>query len=221
MSLYTDITTILCDPGGVFWTPQQVYDRANDAMLEVWPLTRHDVYTDNIVLTSAAEGFALPAKMMIPQRIYANGRWYDVETMWDMERRDNEWRKWTFGEPYFPIAADAFTCLVAPSPSQTYAWKIEGVQYPQEEISGANLDISDPKPVKEAVAYYAAALAVNATRPDLAETWFEEARHAAAEVRRRMRQRRGATVAWHARDGGMRGRYNQRRDVWIGRDPYA
>lgn len=221
MSLFTDTTTLLADTANTFWTAQQVYDRLNDAMLEVWPMTRHDVYTDNLVLTSAAEGFTLPAKMMIPQRIYANGRWYDVETLWDMERRDNEWRKWVLGEPFFTIPTDAFTCMIAPSPSTTYAWKIEGVQYPQEEISAGNLDISDPKPVKEAVAFYAAALCVAATRPDLAEDWFENARNEAAEVRRRMRERRGATVSLHARDGGARLRYGQRRNTWIGSDPYA
>lgn len=221
MSLFTDITTLLDDSASTFWTAQQVYDRANDAMLEVWPLTRHDVYWDHIILTSGVEGFTLPAKMMIPQRILANGAWYDVETMWDMERLDKEWRKWNEGQPLYPIAADAFTALVAPSPDRTYLWKIEGVQYPQEEISAGNLDISDPKPVKRAVAYYAAALCIAATRADLAETYFGEAQREAAEVRRRMRQQRGATVALRAKDGAGGMRYGKRRDTWIGSDPYA
>lgn len=217
MSLYTDITTLLND-SGTFWTAQQVYDRANDAMLEVWPLTRHDLYCDTVVVPPGDESFLLPARMMIPQRLHARGRWYDVSSWWDVERVAADWRNWTPGEPAYFIPVGASDVVIAPVGSTGYFYRIEGVQYPQEEISGANLDIADPKPVKRAVAFYAAALCAAATRSDLAETWFAEARKQAGEVRRRMRQMRGTTVSLRARESRSR---SVHRDSFIGPDPYA
>lgn len=220
MSLVSDVQDLL-DDAGVFWVDAQVYDACNNAMLELWPVLGHDWYRDTVIWTSSQETADYAARMMVPKKLLGRGTWEEVASWNDLERTDRAWRNWDTGKTRYYISVDANTLLACPPSNETRFIRVEGIQYPQEEISVSNLDISDVEPVKEAVMYYAAALVAFNVRGELAELWFRLADEMVQEAKRRVEALRNATTSikpatYHSPAGRHRGRFAFRHTA-----PYA
>ena len=62
-----------------------------------------------------------------------------------------------------------------PKPRLAYLFVVEGLLWPTEEITGANLDITEDPKIKRSVMWRAAATLAEHTRPDLFNQWAAEA----------------------------------------------
>lgn len=177
--------------GDIFWPSQQLYDAANEVMLDFWPmLSRQPVPVQltntAFVVSSGTDIFAFDStKIMVPSYLVLNtatmsgaaaqviNQKYWVSDRSKLEQYDNNWRQWGPAQPKWFIIFDAAHLRVFPSPNATYPFTIYGVPWPTELATGTEDITADPT-LKLSIAYRAAANILEATRPDIADSYQKE-----------------------------------------------
>lgn len=184
MSLFSEIKIMIDEPGeGVFWTDSQVYDAANEAMLEMWAVGKYQISTATLTATAGADLIDLPCTLMIPQYFVGTGGKYFMTTHAQTENWLREWKLQARGYPKHLILWDTEHVRPVPSPDQTYTYQMVGLSWPTE-INALNQDLIAPRQLKYAIVLKAASNLVESTLPDLADAWHKEALNAEADHRR-------------------------------------
>ena len=195
MSLVTDIQELIEEAAtGVFWVNQQVYDAANQAVIDTWLNTRHDRSTATMSVSVNDVFKAIPTEIMIPERIILNNLEYFPTTFALLERENRNWRTAAAAQPKWFVMWDTRTFRLVPKADATYNFTVVGVQYPQVEISASDTDITAPALLKQAVAHRAAGIIFELTRPDLADAMRAQATEYEMEFKRQLRNRGGHRI---------------------------
>lgn len=196
MSLVTDIQE-LCDEsaGAVFWPAAQVYDAANEAIIESFASSRHEFKLSTMTASAGDDLVALPADIMIPQYILGTAGKYWPTTQAKLEQQSRAWRGEPAGVAKFFVLWDISTLRVWPRGEQDYAYDLCGVPWPSVgEIAASNLDISVPKLLKQAITHRAAACLLGATQPLLADSLVQEAQELEYKFRVQLRNRNSHNI---------------------------
>lgn len=193
MSLVTDIQELLEESGGaVFWAAQHIYDAANEAMIDVWAESRHDLGKVTLTLSANDDLVAIPlTTIMIPQYLVRANKQYFPTTLARLEQYSRNWRSESAGVPKWFVLWDAETWRVWPKPDGTYAFDMWGVKWPPAEIAAGTLDITAPTLIKQAVAHRAAAVLCADIRPDLSTQFSETAVDLLMKFKIQLRNRGG------------------------------
>jgi hypothetical protein len=194
MSLFTDIKTLLDEPGtGVFWTDADVYDAANEAALEVWASTKWQVTTATLTCTTSADLVALPCEIFIPQ--YYLGT-YGKQFITSHAQAENWSREWKLAAPAYPrhlVIWDAEHLRPIPKPDATYTFTLVGLSWPTE-ISASNLDLTAAANLKHAIMLRAASELLEHTLPDLADTMYNESIEAELAFKEQLRNQQSHNI---------------------------
>jgi hypothetical protein len=195
MSLVTDIQELIEEAAtGVFWVNQQVYDAANQALIDTWLATRHDRTTASMAVSTNDVFANVPTEIMIPERIIINSLEYFPTTFALLERENRNWRSAAAAQPKWFVMWDTSRFRLVPKANAGYTFTVVGVQYPQEEITASVTDITAPALLKQAVAHRAAGIIFELTRPDLADAMRAQATELEMEFKKQLRNRGGHRI---------------------------
>lgn len=205
---YSGTSTIIDDPtaGDIFWPSQQIYDAANEAVVDFWATVgRQDVpvqlATNTVAFTvgTATDIYAIDtAAIMIPTFVTLNtmiGDGYSSQTLnqryWisdrtKLEQYARDWRDNQQQQPKWFIRWDAWNLRVFPLPDQTYTFTLWGVPWPTEIGTGTE-DITVDQILRLALAYKGAATLLEATRPDVADLYIQNSEELLNRYRIRLR----------------------------------
>lgn len=198
------IVRILIDQtkGDVFWSSQQLYDAANEVILDFWASGKVQITNIPFVLSSGAD--IVPyntstSSLMIPQFVVLNtttanstifqGYWISDRTK--LEQWSRFWRTADQGLPKWFILFDDFNIRVFPSPDQSYTFQLWGVPYPNEIsstqedliVNGAGAD----RMFKLAIAYKVSASLLLYSRPDVSAAYEKLSEEALYYFKKRLR----------------------------------
>lgn len=195
MSLVTDIQELIEEAAtGVFWVNQQVYDAANQAMIDTWLNTRHDKTTASMAVVANDVFATIPTEIMIPERIILNSLEYFPTTFALLERENRNWRTAVTAQPKWFVMWDTRRFRLVPKSDNSYTFIVTGVQYPQVEISVSDTDITAPALLKQAIAHRAAGIILELTRPDLADAMRVQATEYELLFKKQLRNRGGHRI---------------------------
>lgn len=190
--------------GDIFWPSQQLYDAANEVMIDYWSgLARQPV---PIQLTNTAfpvgtgtDIFAFDSTViMTPTYIVLStttgsgasavtiDQKYWISDVTKFEQFNNNWKNFGPAQPKWFAVFDAFHIRAFPQPDQTYTFTIFGVPWPVELATGTE-DVTCDGVLKLAIAYKAAANILEATRPDTADSYSKESEELLLRYRIRLR----------------------------------
>lgn len=178
MSIVSDVQTLVND-SGVFWGASHVYNAINEAQLEMWGDSQWAVTTATLTLGTNSDIVSMPATIMIPHKIVYGGIEYHPTSYMRLEQWSRTWRSAGAAQPKWFVVWDATHFRVWPKSDGVYELPVIGAGWPTE-ITSTNTDITAHTTYKDAVAYRAAQILLEATRPDMAdamEELAEEARH--------------------------------------------
>jgi hypothetical protein len=190
--------------GDIFWPSQQLYDAANEVMIDYWAQlgnqqTPIQLTNTTFVVSSGTEifGFA-SAVIMTPTYVVLNttsgtgaasytiNQTYWISDVTKFEQFNNNWRSYPAGQPKWFAVFDAFNIRVFPLPDKTYTFTLFGVPWPTELSTGTE-DITCDAMLKLSIAYKAAANIMEATRPDVADSYTKESEELLLRYRIRLR----------------------------------
>ncbi len=186
MSIVSDVQTWIADTG-VFWPADNVYDAINEAQVDLYADAKYVISTATMTLTASTDIFSLPTAIMLPQWIERGGKKYFPTSQIRLEQYTQEWRKDPAATPKFFVVWDASHLRSYPKPDATYEFLLCGVPWPAE-VASTNTDISGDRTYKDAVAFKAASLLMEATRPDVAEAFEKESQSALLSYRKTLRR---------------------------------
>lgn len=170
MTFLQQVKVLIDEVGmGVFWTDAQLYDAANEALVEMAVRGKTQGVTVEVVVDQPL--ITIPSTILIPQRLVYNGVQYRPTTKARLEQWSKGWRGVAPALPQWFVVWDAEHLRAFPAPDQSYTFQLSGVPLPIE-ISAANTDIGLDPTYKLAVAYRTAANLLEHTLPDVADTYF-------------------------------------------------
>ena len=188
MSATTDLQTIINDQG-TFWPQQQLLDAINEAQFAIYAETKWAITTASLVLSSNADIITIPSSILIPRWIEGTNcnfqppviKRFFPTTMRNLEHFLRTWRGDNLGQPTYFVQWDATHWRVFPRPDAlgsgpggTYLFTVFGVGFPRE-ITDSSTSLLGPRNYILATENYAASLLLEATRPDLADSYMADA----------------------------------------------
>jgi hypothetical protein len=207
LTVFQLVRTLVDEPtGGTFWTDQQVYDAMNEAQIFLFGEIKFATTTATLTLTQGADITPIPSSLMIPQYYLGtnpsnvvNGvslgyNRYFFTTHAQLE----EWlRDWKEQFPAFPkhlVLWDVGHVRPFPSPDATYRFLMVGIGWPCE-FSPSFQDVpAAARLYKRALAYYSAAILLENTLPELADTLNKMALESINELRVRLRNQQSHNI---------------------------
>jgi hypothetical protein len=190
--------------GDIFWPSQQLYDAANEVMVDYWAQlgnqqTPIQLTNTTFVVSTGTEIFPFASTViMTPTYVVLNtttgsgaasytiNQTYWISDVTKFEQFNNNWRNYPAGQPKWFAVFDAFNIRVFPLPDQTYTFTLFGVPWPTELSTGTE-DITCDAMLKLAIAYKSAANILEATRPDTADSYTKESEELLLRYRIRLR----------------------------------
>lgn len=179
MSIVSEIREALDEASGaVFWSPEQIYTAANEAIVDVFSTTRHEYATATITLTASAFGVALPSTIMIPQVIIGtSSACYFPTTKAKLEQYCRTWRSTSASYPKHFVLRDVETLDVYPKPDAAYTFVVAGVPWPTvTELADGHEDITLPSVVRSAIVCRAVSELLEYTQPTLSQQFLSDAK---------------------------------------------
>ena len=189
------VQTMLNESGpGIFWPVQQVYDAINEAQLEFDPIANFPIIQSTMTFSAGQDLVAWPNTTLVwPKYLEFSGRKYWTVSHAELERYDRNWRTTTFGQPKFFVLWSESLLRPYPLADQTYVFNIWGPGWPTE-INSTNTDFAAPNLLKLAIAFRAASILFQYTRPDLSEANLAEAEEYEARYRIQMRKQQSHNI---------------------------
>jgi hypothetical protein len=215
-------STIIDDPtaGDIFWPSQQLYDAANETIMDFWATAgRQDVpialatATAGLVVGTATDIYAFDSTtLMIPTFVTLSTSFgsegvnqkYFISDRTKLEQYARDWRDNQQAQPKWFILWDAFHLRVFPKPDQTYTFTLWGIPWATEIITGTE-DIVVDQILRLAMAYRTAATLLEATRPEVSDLYNSNAEEMLNRYRIRLRNQQGNNLR-RMKPGGN-GRY--------------
>lgn len=200
MSAVVFVQTMINDVG-VFWPIQTVLDSLNEAQLHLYAETRWAITTQTMNLGSGVDIIPIPSGMIIPKWIEGTNLLYNPsvkQRMFPTTQRQLEtylrtWKGDSLGQPLYFALWDAthWRCFPRPDglgsgPGGTYPMTVFGIGIPNE-IADTVTDLIGPFNYTQAVLHYAAALLLELTRPDIADTFIAQANEHVLAFKKRIR----------------------------------
>lgn len=197
--------------GDIFWPSQQLYDAANEVMIDYWSsLARQPVpiqlTNTTFVVETGTDIFPFASTvLMTPTYIVLNtttgsgasavtiDQKYWISDVTKFEQFSNNWRAQAPAQPKWFAVFDAFRIRVFPKPDHEYTFTIFGVPWPVELATGTE-DVTCDAVLKLAIAYRAAANILEATRPDTADSYVKESEELLLRYRIRLRDQSGNNI---------------------------
>ena len=203
---FSGSTTIIDDPtaGDIFFPSQQLYDAANDAIIDFWEnAARQDVpiglATSTLTVGSATDVYAFDnTVIMVPTYVTLNtfigtgnagedlNQRYFISDRTKLEQYARNWRNNQQAQPKWFILWDAFHLRTFPTPDKTYTFTLYGVPWTTEMGTGTE-DIAVDQILRLALAYQTAATILEATRPEVADLYNQNAAEMLERYRIRLR----------------------------------
>lgn len=197
-------STLIDDPtaGDIFWTSQQLYDAANEAVTDFWATAgRQDVpiqlatNTVPFTVTTATDIYPIDTvALMIPTYVTLNtmigsqriDQKYFITDRTKLEQSARDWKDNSQAQPKWFILWDATHLRVFPTPDKTYTFTLWGVPWPHE-ISTGTEDITVDQILRLAMAYKTASTLLEATRPEVSDLYTRNAEEMLNRYRIRLR----------------------------------
>lgn len=194
------IQTIIND-AGVFWPTQQILDSLNEAQFAVFSDTKWALTSAPLTLTSNVDIIPIPDSILIPRWIEGTNcnfqppvvKRFFPATMRSIETFLRTWRGENLGQPVYFVLWDAQHWRVFPRPDNlgsgpdgVYQFTVFGVGFPPE-ITDTVAGLSGPENYRLAVENYTVSLLLEATRPDLADSYMALADEQVLLFRKRLR----------------------------------
>lgn len=207
MSAVGDIQTILND-AGVFWPLAQIYDAVNEAQLAVYAETKWAVTTASINLTSNVDIIPIPSGVLIPRWMEGTNTTFQppvvkrffFTTQRGLETFLRTWKGQNLGQPGYFVIWDATHLRVFPRPDNlgsgpagSYPMTLFGQGFPVEITTGGQ-SILGPKNYVLAVENLAASLLLEATRPDLADSYSAQSEDQILLFKKRLRNQQSHNI---------------------------
>ncbi len=212
--IITTVQTIINETGpGVFWPIQEVYDAINDAQLEKESIGYYPIGSATITFTASTSLIPWPNTILMwPHYLEYLGDQYFIITHAELERYDRNWRNTTLAQPMFFVLWDESTLLPYPVPDQNYVFNIWGPAWGTEITSTSTDFVATNALLKQCIAFKAAAILFQCSRPDLAEQYIKESDEYEAKFRIQWRRQQGDnikrllpyTAYTHAQAGNIR-----------------
>lgn len=187
-----NVQTLLNDLG-VFWPTQTVLDAINEAQLLAHAKTKWKKIGVPLQLNQYDDLVTIPSTIMIPQWVEDTKKRYFPSTQRELEHWLRTWRYADLATPTNFILWDASHLRVVPRPDQPYDYTLWGVGYPTE-ITVANPTVEGHDIYVMAVTYWALALLLEFTRPDLADYQFAYAQELIVKYQRELRNQQGHNI---------------------------
>ena len=196
MSLVSDIRELLDESGGaVFWVEEQLYDAANEAVLDVFASLRQEYGTATITTTASVADYNIPATIMLPQYITGTGRKYFPTTLAKLEQYNRQWKETTVGYPKHWVLNDVNSVMAYPTPDAAYLFVVHGVPWPSVgEIADGAEDITAASLLRRSITRRAVAELLEYTQPSLAEQFLREAAEAEHDYKVQLRNRQSHNI---------------------------
>jgi hypothetical protein len=206
MGVITNVQMILNDTG-TFWPNQQVLDAINESQFHIFAETKWAVATGSFNLSSGVDVFTIPPQILIPKWIEGTNlnfqpavvKRFFPTTQRQLEHFLRQWRGDNTGQPVAFSLWDAthFRCYPRPDgkgsgPQGSYPFTLFGIGYPAE--IGTDVPIVGPPNYVSAVEQYAAALLLEATRPDLADLYLSHASDQILAFRKQLRNQQSHNI---------------------------
>lgn len=204
MSLVSEIRELLDESGGaVFWVTEQLYDAANEAVLDVYASLRQEYGTATITTTASTADYNIPATIMLPQYITGTGKKYFPTTLAKLEQYNRQWKETAVGYPKHWVLNDVNSVMSYPAPDATYEFVIHGVPWPSVgEIADTAEDITVASLLRKAIIRRACAELLEYTQPSLAEQFLREAGEAEHGYKVQLRNRQSHNIR-RLKPGGL------------------
>jgi hypothetical protein len=205
---YSGTGTIIDDPtaGDIFFPSQQLYDAANETIIDFWATAgRQDV---PIAIATASTPLAVSSStdiytwdtvsIMIPTYVTLNtfigtgqggeliNQRYFISDRTKLEQWARDWRNNQQEQPKWFILWDAFHIRVFPQPDKNYTFTLHGIPWATEMATGTE-DIVVDQILRLALAYKAAATILEATRPEVSDLYTQNAMEMLNRYRIRLR----------------------------------
>lgn len=190
------VQTIINESGnGVFWPVQQVFDAINDAQMEKESIAYYPIVTTSMTFSPGGTITPWPnTVLMWPHYLEYLGDQYWIVTHAELERYDRNWRNATPAFPAFFVLWDERNLRPYPDPDQTYVFNIWGPGW-GTEITSATTDFTATNALlKLSVAFKAAAILFNYSRPDLAQQYLKQSDEFEQDFRRQWRRQQGDLI---------------------------
>lgn len=204
--------TIIDDPtaGDIFWPSQQLYDAANETVMDFWATAgRQDVpialatNSTPLAVNSSTDLYSFDyTTLMIPTYVTLNtfigtgaageqiNQKYFISDRTKLEQYARDWRDNQQMQPKWFILWDAFHLRVFPKPDKTYSFTLWGVPWATELGTGTE-DIVVDQILRLAMAYQTAATLLEATRPEISDLYIQNATELLNRYRIRLRNQQG------------------------------
>lgn len=190
------VQTIINESGnGVFWPVQQVFDAINEAQFEKESLAYYPVTFTSMTFTQGADLVPWPNTVLErPHYLEIGGRQYWIITHAELERYDRNWKNTTQNQPRFFVLWDEQHIRPYPPPDTTYVFNIWGPAW-GTEITSATTDFTATNALlKLAVAFRAAAILFQYSRPDLAAQYVTQSDYYEQKFRIQWRRQQGDNI---------------------------
>lgn len=203
---FSGTATIIDDPtgGDVFWPSQQLYDAANEVIMDYWAVAGvQDVpialTTSALAVTSATDIYSFDVStIMIPTYVTLNtsigsgnasetlNQRYFITNRTLLEQYARDWRNNQQSQPKWFVLWDAFHLRTFPQPDKNYSFTIWGVPWGAEIVTGTE-DISVDQILRLALAYRTAAELLESTRPEVSDLYIQNSMEMLNRYRIRLR----------------------------------
>lgn len=204
MGIVSTIQLVLND-SGVFWPETQIIESINEAQLWVTAQTKWKRQSWPISLPTGTDLFSVPSDLLIPGWIESavpviNGTSTTTTykrafptTHVELEKYNRLWRNAEVYAPQYFVIWDASTLRAFPRPDISYTYTLYGVPYPIE-ITTSTQSLEGPHGYQHSVEKYTLALLLEATRPELADFYMEDAENEILQLRKTLRNQQSHNI---------------------------
>lgn len=207
MSIVAQVQVILNDTG-VFWPTQTVLDAVNEAQFAIYAETKWAVTTASMSLANGEDIISIPPTILIPRWIEGTNSNFQppvVKRFFPTTQRNLEtflrtWRGDNLGQPMYFVLWDATHWRCFPRPDNlgsnldgSYPFTVFGIGFPVE-ITDTSMDILGPTNYLMAIQNYTVSLLLEATRPDLADMYFQQAMDQILAFKKRLRNNQSHNI---------------------------
>lgn len=213
MSLVSQVQIIIDEPSGPkFWPLAQLYDAINESSVEVLGSAQQEITTATVTASASATYLALPTTIMIPKFLLStSGREIPMTNYGAMEQDSPNWGTATGTEIIAFMEFDVNNLRLYPIVTTPKVYYVVGVPYPTEVTTGVD-DFTTIGSISTTVRFLAGSVLMEATRPDLADTFRVEGMGCLVDAMRLWRNQQGQRV-WQLQPAG---RINARRSGDLG-----
>ena len=197
MTLLNQVRLIIDEPNAAkFWPNAQLYDAINESSIEVLGSGQFEVTTATVTATASAQFMTLPSTIMIPKFILTTGtqsRELPKTTYAEFERDSANWGTATGTEHIAFVEYDYSSVQLYPIVGSAIVYQVVGIPYPTEITTGTE-DMSTNDMISDAVRFWAGSVLMDATRPDLSDTFRMEGQEHLQIAMRHKRNNQGQRI---------------------------